>query len=177
MIRKRWALLAAPVALGAGLWLGSIVVTNADAGTQPGSIDDPAVTKSYVDQKIKEALGQAGAGTPSATPTPVTPPSNSGNGTVTVVELQAGQQLYAAAGTEVIVRNGKAIAISNDDNTIPDVTAGKDLVAGTTVSTNHLLLFPREGRGIKADPSNKTIVYVMVKGSYLHLNADGTPVK
>ncbi|MNC82636.1 hypothetical protein D3C75_1362220 [compost metagenome] len=52
------------------------------------------------------------------------------------------------------------------------MTSGKDLAAGKTVELNHLLVFPRDGRGIK--PAAKTEpIYVMVRGGYLIQNADG----
>jgi len=43
---------------------------------------------------------------------------------------------------------------------------------------NHLLMFPRDGRGIQPDPKNsdKTDIYVMMKGNYLLMNSDGTQV-
>ncbi|MNW21877.1 hypothetical protein D3C71_2230320 [compost metagenome] len=66
--------------------------------------------------------------------------------------------------------------MSNDDNGIPDVTGGKDLAAGTEVALNHLLIFPTEGRGIKPSPKNDTSIYVMVRGGFLILNADGSKV-
>lgn len=148
----------------------------------PGSSTDPVITKSYFDQntlseaKVKELVASAiaanaGGGQPSG--------SNGGAGTSTpatmkVVQLQNGQTLYAGAGAEFIVRTGKVLAVSNDENGIPDVTGGKDLPAGTEVALNHLLIFPAEGRGIKPSPKNTADIFVMVRGSYLLLNADGS---
>lgn len=191
-MKLKWKFMAAPVLLGAGLWLGSIMTTSADsgAGDKPGTADDPLVTKSYVDQQIKAITG--GGGTPATTDIDlqklkeeILKEIQAGSGSsssvgssleVTVVELDPGQTLYAAPGTEVIVRNGKAIAVSSDDNGIPDVTSGKDLSAGTVIELNHLLLFPREGRGIQSDTSNQTVIYVMVKGNYMVTNKDGSKV-
>lgn len=195
-MKTRWKLVAAPVLLGAGLWLGSIMTTSADGGngTSPGTADDPLVTKSYVDQLFNGGSPGNGGGGGSAAVSDADlaklkqeiinelKSSNNGGSTetgsqsVTVVELEPGDTLYASSGSEVIVRNGKAVAVSDDDNGIPDVTAGKDITAGTTVELNHLLLFPREGRGIKSDKSNETVIFVMVKGSYLHLDASGSKV-
>ncbi|MGO4269905.1 hypothetical protein AB4Z22_08690 [Paenibacillus sp. TAF58] len=148
----------------------------------PGSSTDPVITKSYFDQntlseaKVKELVASAiaanaGAGQPSG--------SNGGTGsstpaTMKVVQLQNGQTLYAGAGAEFIVRTGRVLAVSNDENGIPDVTGGKDLPAGTEVALNHLLIFPAEGRGIKPSPKNTADIFVMVRGSYLLLNADGS---
>ncbi len=158
-----------------------ISVSQAEAPA-PGSSTDPVITKSYFDQntlseaKVKELVASAiAANTGGSQPSG----SNGGTGTSTpatmkVVQLQNGQTLHAGAGTEFIVRTGKVLAVSNDDNGIPDVTGGKDLPAGTEVAQNHLLIFPAEGRGIKPSPKNTADIFVMVRGSYLLLNADGS---
>ncbi|XOK61297.1 hypothetical protein ACJ7K1_33350 [Paenibacillus elgii] len=168
-----------------------------NTSTQPGSVDDPIITKSYFEQniakqvadefakqsvneeKIKQLIAAelakqgVGSGTSPSTG------SGTGNNAVpnsglTVVKLQQGQTLYGGAGTEFIVRTGKVVAVSSDDNGIPDVTSGKDIAAGATVELNHLLIVPREGRGVKPEAKNKQEIYVMVRGSYLIINADGT---
>ncbi|OPH54579.1 hypothetical protein BC351_31890 [Paenibacillus ferrarius] len=154
-----------------------ISVSQADAPT-PGSSTDPVITKSYFDQntlseaKVKElvtaALAANGGSQPSA--------GGSTSATMKVVQLQNGQTLYAGAGAEFIVRSGKVLAVSNDENGIPDVTGGKDLAAGTEIALNHLLIFPTEGRGIKPTPKNTADIFVMVRGGYLILNADGSKV-
>lgn len=156
--------------------------SQAEAPT-PGSSTDPVITKSYFDQntlseaKVKELVASAiaanaGGSQPGSG-------SNGGTGsstpaTMKVVQLQNGQTLYAGAGAEFIVRTGRVLAVSNDENGIPDVTGGKDLPAGTEVALNHLLIFPTEGRGIKSSSKNTADIFVMVRGSYLLLNADGS---
>lgn len=161
----------------------SLTVSQAEAPT-PGSSTDPVITKSYFDQntlseaKVKEIIASAIAASAGGSQ----PGSGSNGGTVTtptqaaikVVQLANGQTLYAGAGAEFIVRSGRVLAVSNDDNGIPDVTGGKDLPAGTEVALNHLLIFPTEGRGIKPSPKNTADIYVMVRGSYLLMNADGS---
>lgn len=174
------------VVSGSMIWTSSADNSGLVDPNQPGSVNDPLVTKSYVDEAVankvqaeiskqidsqlaakqKELdaqieqfkkqldalLGQAGG--------------------MVVVELQPNQTLFADPGTSLIVRNGTTVAVSTDANGIPDVTGGKDLMDGTPVELNHMLLFPREGRGIKST-HNKT-VFVMVTGGYKILNADGT---
>ncbi|WP_312353343.1 hypothetical protein [Aminipila sp.] len=105
------------------------------ATDQPGSESDPVVTKSYVDSKTS----------------------------FSPISLTAGQKLIGGEGTELILRSGEATAIDNGANGISDLTVGMDLMTGSQVVTNHLLLVPRnDGRGITA----VTDIWVMVRGTY-----------
>lgn len=104
-------------------------------GVQPGTAEDPIVTRSYVDQFV----------------------------TLQVVSVSAGQQLIADAGTEIILRAGKATAIATAGG-VADLTAGKDLKLGEAIVTNHLLLIPRtDGRGLKA----ATDLVLVVRGTFV----------
>ncbi|EGL13650.1 MULTISPECIES: hypothetical protein [unclassified Paenibacillus] len=181
--------------IGLGVLLIGIPNVRAAAPT-PGSADDPVVTKSYLEQYVQGLGGSVGTGggSNSLTESKIKeiiaqeiaklPTNNGGGGTsstgqgnaMKVVTLKAGQTILADAGSELIVRNGKTLAVSNDDNGIPDVTAGKDLAAGTVVQNNHLLIFPRDGRGVKPDLKETADVYVMVRGGYVVQNADGSKV-
>lgn len=115
------------------MMIGAIAVF-ADSAT-PGSGDDPLVSKSYVDAKA----------------------------TFQAVMLNAGQTLTGDEGTEIIVRSGEFTAIDNGANGVSDLTSGQDLMTGTQVGTNHLLLVPRnDGRGIYA----KTEGWIMIRGNY-----------
>ncbi|NOU95071.1 hypothetical protein GC093_17840 [Paenibacillus sp. LMG 31456] len=185
------------------LWSSTIIIADADGATnntQAGTIDDPVITKSYFEQnislkvaeemnkqtitedKVKQIIaaelgnnkGNSNGSTNPQQPSVVVP--DSGNTSLTVLKLEPGQTLYGGPGTEMIVRSGKVTIISSDENGVPDVTSGKDIVAGATVELNHLLIIPREGRGIKADPKLKQDIYVMVRGSFLQINADGSKV-
>jgi hypothetical protein len=126
----------------------ALIVTTAAvgaAGYEPGSTEDPVVTKSYVDAKIAEIKGQEGPQT------------------FAPVFIEAGKKLICGEGTEVILRSGGALVISEGSDGLSDVTEGKDLKEGFAVTKNHLLLVPRDdGRGISA----ATDIWVMVKGSY-----------
>lgn len=98
------------------------LVAFGDTG-EPGSENDPLVTKSYVDSAVS----------------------------YTPVQLAAGQVLIGGEGTEIILRSGIATAIDNGANGVSDITAGLDLMTGADVGLNHLLLVPRDdGRGITA---------------------------
>lgn len=180
MRKQKWMIVF--MALCIGVWVGSVTLESkaADGASAPtGTVNDPLITKSYLDQQLAELvakeLGKQNGGASTPTPAPTPPASTGGAETeLKVVQLQSGQTLFAKAGTEVIVRTGKTVAVSTDGDGIPDVTSGKDLAAGTAVDLNHLLIFPRDGRGIKPAAKSEAAIYVMVRGGYSIQNADGT---
>ncbi|SDE34884.1 hypothetical protein SAMN02799630_05241 [Paenibacillus sp. UNCCL117] len=145
----------------------------ASGGTtsEPGSVDDPLVTKSYLEQKLNDILSNKSQ-VDKSTSTETEVSSNN----LTIVELKQNQTLYGGSGSEIIVRSGKVLAVSSDESGMADVTIGKDITAGMPVELNHLLIVPREGRGIKPDPKNKQDIFVMVRGSYSIVDADGKKV-
>ncbi|MCZ8523325.1 MULTISPECIES: hypothetical protein [Paenibacillus] len=174
------------------LFTSCVIVASADGiapGAEPGSVDDPIITKSYFDQniankvtdeltkqsiteaKVKELIAAAITGDSPITPTPETG-SPAASSSLKVVQLQPGQTLLGSAGTEIIVRSGKVLAVSDTEDGIPNVTSGKDISAGSPVELNHMLIIPREGRGIKPDPKSKADIYVMVRGGYTLMDAD-----
>ncbi|MCM3174137.1 hypothetical protein [Paenibacillus sp. MER 99-2] len=186
----------AALAIGIGVWVGSVYSNTATgAGTiQPGTADDPVVTKSYVDQQIQQALGgkittggntntgsNSSAGTGNTdTGTGSTPPSTGSTGgdttlpplvsgaseSLEIVMVKPGQQLIGATGAEFIVRSGKAVIVSEGTNGVADLTDGVDLTNGQEAPTNHLLSFPKDGRGIAVLDGNKYSLTVMVRGGY-----------
>lgn len=167
------------ILLCGGIALGSIFnITAQGAGAtgQAGTADDPVVTKSYVDQQIQKALGGGGSTTPTTPTNPTTPPTTTNpsdnketttvENTVSVVTLKPGEKLIAKAGTEFIVRSGKGVIYSEDANGVADLTDGKDIANGQAAGNNHLLSFPRDGRGIMVQEGNKYNLIVMVRGGY-----------
>lgn len=141
------------VKLGIGIitiaLVGSLVTTAlAGSNADPGSINDPIVTKSYVDEQIN-LIKQQGIGQTSS---------------IVVEKLDAGNIIIAHAGTELILRGGTAVIYGENTNGIPDVTGGEDLKVGSNVPKNHQLIIPRDdGRGLKI---TKGPAYVMIRGSY-----------
>ena len=153
------------IVIGVSMGVGTILpiqANNVMISNQAGSINDPIVTKSYVDQQVKSIIKDELSRQTSNTA------GTSSSLELTVVTVPKGKVLYAGVGTEFIVRTGEAIAFSNDGNGIPDLTAGQDVSNGAVVDKNHLLLFPREGRGVK--PNSVGGIIVMVRGSYLLLD-------
>ncbi|MHA6532703.1 hypothetical protein [Paenibacillus sp. BAC0078] len=168
---------AVTAVIGITLVAGSILnpfAEGASVGSQPGTADDPVVTKSYVDQQIQKAIqgGSIATQAPTATATPAataaptaTPAQNAGN-EAKIVDVKPGQILIAGAGAEFIVRAGKAVIYSNDANGVADLTDGADLANGVAAPSNHLLSFPREGRGIAVQDGQTLGLVVMVRGTY-----------
>ncbi|MUT65033.1 hypothetical protein [Paenibacillus sp. NEAU-GSW1] len=155
-MNKKWI---ARLALGALLVFGGFGIGYLNANTieadgaaaVPGSVEDPVVTKSYVDKLVAQGGGGA---------------SEQESNKLTVVTVPNAKTLIAAEGTEVIVRSGKAVAYSPDANGLADLTDGKDVFKGAPIPANHLILFPRAGRGITTDPAFTKSLTVLVRGSY-----------
>ncbi|WNS42650.1 hypothetical protein [Paenibacillus sp. MMS20-IR301] len=185
-MKTAWKITMSAVLLAGGVWAGSLLNTTAEGasvGSQPGTADDPVVTKSYVDQQIQKVL--QGGGTvstptqapsattaPAATAAPTSAPTQSGGSSgstsnaVEIVDVKPGQTLIAGAGAEFIVRAGKAVIYSQDSNGVADLTDGVDLANGLAAPSNHLLSFPRDGRGITVQEGQTLGLVVMVRGTY-----------
>ncbi|TCZ76826.1 hypothetical protein E0485_12645 [Paenibacillus albiflavus] len=150
--------------------LSFVTAAQADAPV-PGSIDDPVVTKSYMDQRIKEEVAKA-LGNGGNTNTGNNSSNNNGNtstlsdNSFETVQLEKGKTLMAEAGTEIIVRRGKTYVVSTDGDSVVDATTGKDVNKGALIENNHLLIFPRETRGIQADAKDTKDIWLMVRGGY-----------
>lgn len=143
------------IVVGAIGWYQS---AQADGSSTPGNIDDPIVTKSYVDQAVAKLV--------KAELDKITGGKESGSAALEVVTLPWGSKLIVEDGAEIIVRSGKAIAYSSDKNGLSDLTDGLDIAPGKPVANNHLLLAPRGGRGVEADPKQAKGLIVLVRGGY-----------
>jgi hypothetical protein len=144
------------------------------AGTpQPGSAEDPIISKSYVDAetvKLRNELLQLEKKYEEAVRNLQTAlnelrTSGIGNGAegFVVVELENGKKLLTGSGTELILRSGTAKALKGANGTLADTTSAADLAEGKAVSKNHLLISSRDdGRGIQAT----TFCYLLVRGGY-----------
>lgn len=140
---------------GAIGWYQSV---QADGASTPGNVDDPIVTKSYVDQAVaklvKEELAKNGGG------------KGGSSETLEVVTVPWGGRVIVGDGAEMIVRSGKAIAYSSDKNGLSDLTDGLDIAPGKAIANNHLILAPRGGRGVEPDPKQAKAIIVLVRGTY-----------
>jgi hypothetical protein len=190
-MKSRYKVPLAAVLLGGGIVAGSLMnnsVNGASSSGQPGTADDPVVTKSYVDQKIAAAIkgGASASSTNSKTTSSAAPTTNATPNATTagasslgkastaveqteelkVVDVKPGQKLIAKAGAEFILRNGNAVVYTMDASGAIDITSGTEIVHNQAVEKNHLLSFPREGRGIQVKEGQKFGLVVMVRGGY-----------
>ncbi|PPQ46616.1 hypothetical protein C5G87_23740 [Paenibacillus peoriae] len=189
-MKSRYKVSLAAVLLGGGIVAGSLMnnsVNGASSSGQPGTADDPVVTKSYVDQKIAQVIkgGVPASNTSSKTTSSNAPATNATSNTTAsvtsgagktsateqtealkVVDVKPGQKLIAKAGSEFILRNGYAVVYSMDASGAIDITSGTEIVHNQAVEKNHLLSFPREGRGIQVKEGQKFGLVVMVRGGY-----------
>jgi len=153
------------------------------ATSAPGSTGDPIVSKSYVDAKVKTATTSITALQTKLTAaqkdiTEAATKITDLNSQITslksqvaalkaagykVVTIEAGKKVIVGSSTEMILRSGKATAISGTGGGLSDVTVGKDLVSGNSVTANHLLISSKnDGRGLNCI----TKCYIIIRGSY-----------
>ncbi|WP_425447115.1 hypothetical protein [Dethiothermospora halolimnae] len=157
----------------------------------PGNEDDPLVTLSYVekrmeqikyyfDEKIEKIFSEIDSNTEEidklkeendmlkkaykgVNDKPIDNTGVNDDANLEVVELSKGQQLICDGGTEIILRGGKATAITSDLGGLSDVTEGVDIKMNQSIPLNHLLIIPRsDGRGVYVD----NYAIFMVRGSY-----------
>jgi len=185
----------------AALIIGFAIIHVVQAVTaEPGSAEDPLVSKSYVDQKISEAeqkVSQIDTKLENITATIQNinqkqqeidaakaqmqvqlealaqkikeyeeKAEDTSSGFV-LQPLNPGQILIAEEGTEIILRQGKALAIvpSSATGGILDLNEGIDLGNSSNIPPNHLLIVPKsDGRGLISVSDG--IVLILVKGKY-----------
>lgn len=139
----------------------------------PGDTSDPIVVLSYLNDRltslvkdygledikdIKNQIGKLSENSPST--------GTGGTGTsptLEIVEINAGEKIIGGAGTELILRGGKATVVGSELGGLTNITLGKDFVSGMDVVANNLLIVPRDdGRGVY---TNNYAIF-MVRGSY-----------
>lgn len=145
--------------IGIGMVAIGVLFSVNVAFSEPGSISDPLVTLSYVEEKLEEIKDY------------INEKISKGNVPTAskwvVVEIPAGKSLIAKEGTEIILRSGNAraiaVVVNGIMNGLTNVTEGKDLAMEEAITANHLLIVPRDdGRGIRALNN----CFALVKGDY-----------
>lgn len=155
-------------------------------GNDPGTIADPLVSKSYVDDAQVKLLAEidekiktlSTGGTATGAPIDSTNMAEiykyidqkmNAVGAVpagfVVVQASVGQRVICEGSTEVILRVGNVTVIGNTEGLgIPDITGGQDIKNGLTVALNHLFIVPQtDGRGFLVVKD----CYLMIKGKYV----------
>lgn len=129
------------IMMGLAAYAGFAVA--ADYGA-PGTDSDPLVTKSFVENYVKEALGSAGK-----------------TGLQWQIKnLSTNHEFICGAGTNFIVRTGSAVVVDPTGSGIPDLTSGVNVANGKPAARDHLYIVPRsDGRGIRAQ-SPVVIMYL-----------------
>jgi hypothetical protein len=143
----------------------------------PGSQQDPLVTQSYVEQRNEQLkfyfeqkyqefsslIQQAGDRISALEAGAGVQPGNAAAAVFEVVNVPSGKNLIGYAGTEMVLRGGRATAIQSELGGLADLTGARDIGQGQIIPDNHLLLIPRtDGRGIKAE----TDCIFLAKGRY-----------
>ncbi len=166
------------VVLMAAILGGFLLGQAAVAGTSavPGSQDDPLVTASWVESKLRE-LSRVSNGASIdlsdyeqrldelekkvealGTRVEPAPPSR-----FEVVQVTENQTVFTGHGTEVVVRAGSVRVVEGTGGGFSDLTAGESLLSGTGVKLNHLLLSARkDGRGLAA----RSDALLLIRGDF-----------
>lgn len=124
----------------------------------PGDSNDPIVVLSYLNQRFNELISKYSLDkiaehekTIAELNEKIKNINTGGTSALEVVNLKAGEKLIAKAGTEIILRGGKATAIASELGGLSDVTKATDIAHGVEIAPNHLLIVPRDdGRGVLA---------------------------
>ena len=148
----------------------SVLYFSVTASAQPGTSDDPLVSRSYVDTRMAALEAQIAQLTAfieseGITVTSTTPDISAQaiqRELFTVVRAEPGMILIGGASTEIILRAGEATVIAGP-NGLANVTSGVDVMNGQAVQLNHLLIVPQgDGRGMRFH----TTAYLMIKGDF-----------
>jgi hypothetical protein len=110
------------------LLLAALVVSNPSAvqAAEPGSKDDPIITRSYLDNLHAWQ----------------------------VTNLAEGQTLSLDLGVRFIVRSGKVDVVGNGTSGLLDLSEGRELRDGERVPLNHLIFSPAsDRRGLRSATS------------------------
>ena len=150
------------------------VLVGTDAYAQPGSPEDPMVSRSYVNSRIAELELQIAhliaiiEDLDQGVSVPVTAPGQGHDAPIVsrelfvVVRAEPGMTLIGAASTEIILRAGRATVVAGE-NGLANVTTGRDLMNGESVPLNNLLIVPQpDGRGMRFYADS----YLMIKGDF-----------
>ncbi len=119
------------------------MLVGAQTTDEAGSVNDPLITKSYLDMRLQDVDG------------------NEGVSSYKKINLSKGKILVGKEGTEIMLYQGNASAYSTSKG-IVNVTVGEMAEDGTTLGKYCVYLTPDAESGIKAESD----VTIFVKGTY-----------
>ena len=181
MLKRKVVAAAAVIGLVcAGFWFGGAFA----ATGEPGTVADPLVTKSYVDEVVASLVGKEYVDQALSR---MADKAYVDQAMARLVEKEYVDRAYletrlaqmktlfevvrapkdalvlGESGTEIVLRGGKATAIVSPKGGVLDATDGVDLAQDEPVKPNHLLVIPvSDGRGLTA----QTDLILIVKGPY-----------
>ncbi len=102
--------------------------------------------------------------TSTATPAPTSTETAASNVTYVPVNAKKGQIIIGEEGTEIILRSGTGTGYCEGQNGLVNATTAGEILNGSKVSVNNLLIVPRsDGRGIKVTSDE---AWFIIKGDY-----------
>lgn len=107
------------------------------ASAQPGSVADPLVTKSYLEEQLSKVAGA-----------------------FVRVTLEKGQEIYLQAGSEALIYDGSGTVLGVGG--LVDITTGELVRRENAMTKYHMYLSPSDASGFVA----KAATTVFVSGSY-----------
>jgi len=140
------------------------------AYAQPGSPEDPMVSRSYVNARIAELELQIAHLTTIVEAGAIRQPEQNHGRDIpivsrelfTIVRAEPGMTIIGGASAEIILRWGEATVVAGD-NGLANITAGRDIMDGEVVPLNNLIIVPQpDGRGLRFH----TAAYLMIKGDF-----------
>lgn len=141
--------------------VAATVVAVTVIAAEPGSSEDPVVSKSYVDERIEQLLTALESG--GTIDINKAPGTNNDKFKYVPVHVGVGQKLLGGEGTEIILRVGRSFAVVSGKEALIDVTVGKEMPDTSEIKKNHIIIVPRnDGRGVRVVED----AWFLVKGEY-----------
>ncbi|MCL2699272.1 MAG: hypothetical protein FWE68_03080 [Defluviitaleaceae bacterium] len=130
-------------------------------GATPGGVDDPLVSRSYVDDRFNQLLTVLAALSDGGV---ISQPNESAPAAAYApVSVLRGQMLIGGEGAEIILRSGRAVGFVPVANGIVNITTGAEIFDGDEIHRNNMLIIPRDdGRGVLVTDD----AWFLVKGEY-----------
>lgn len=142
---KRTVIVLVILVIGTCIVFKAGMVVGAAGEDKPGSVNDPLITKSYLDSYIA-SLGLSG---------------NAGSDGYTKVVLSKGSTLIGQEGTEILLYSGSANAYVQGLNLV-NVTMGEAYDNGITLGKYCVYMCPDANSGVTATSE----VVVFVRGQF-----------